>query len=67
MNQELKLSLEVAELDVVMNALARQPWGDVNAVIQKLLGQANNQPGPPAPPAPPAPPETAAHKRRTRR
>lgn len=42
--QNLKLTLDAAELDIVIDVLGKQPWYKVNGVIQKLYTQANNQP-----------------------
>lgn len=40
----IKLVLTPQELDYVIQVLQTQPWGTVNALIQNLFAQANNQP-----------------------
>jgi len=59
MAQPARFSLDLAaqEVDVVLNALAARPWGEVNALMNSVLGQvqAQQQPAPA-----PAQPEAAA-------
>lgn len=42
------LDLAAQEVDVVLNALAARPWGEVNALMNSVLGQvqAQQQPTP---------------------
>lgn len=37
------LKLQSNELDYVFSVLQQRPWGEVNALIQKLLEQANDK------------------------
>lgn len=47
------LDLAAQEVDVVLNALAARPWGEVNALMNSVLGQvqAQQQPAPAAAPS----------------
>lgn len=47
------LDLAAQEVDVVLNALAARPWGEVNALMNSVLGQvqAQQQPAPAAVPS----------------
>lgn len=44
MPESIKLQLKPQELDYLMQVLQQRPWGEVNALIQNLVQQANNQP-----------------------
>lgn len=43
MNNEVKITVTVAELDYIMNALSLCPFREVNGFIAKLVNQANSQ------------------------
>ena len=60
----MKIDFEDKELDLLVNALAAQPWQAVNGLIQKIVAQANEAKN--APPAEvvkrrPGRPPKAAH------
>lgn len=58
----LMLNVTVADAQQILNALAAEPWKDVNGLMQKLIAQVNQQtaPKPPTPPAPTPKPESKA-------
>lgn len=47
----IQISLKAAEWNLVLNALAHRPYGEVAEVVAKIAAQANPQPAPPAPAA----------------
>ncbi len=47
-SQKIKLELELAELNQVLDALGRQPYASVYMLIEKLHAQAKPQVVPPA-------------------
>jgi hypothetical protein len=49
MDKSVTIELPVAELNVVMMALANRPFGEVAELITKIRQQAENQLAPPAP------------------
>ncbi len=49
--QEIVLKVDRLEAQTLINALSEHPWKDVNPLMQKLIGQANEQLMPPKPAA----------------
>lgn len=41
MPESINLSLKPQELDYLMQVLQQRPWGEVNALIQNIVAQAN--------------------------
>lgn len=41
MPESINLSLKPQELDYIMQVLQQRPWGEVNALIQNIVAQAN--------------------------
>ena len=41
--EPILLSLNVSEVNIILNALFKQPYADVNVLVQKITNQANKQ------------------------
>jgi hypothetical protein len=41
--QQVSLSVTVQEAQYILNSVAAQPWKDANPLMQKLIGQINEQ------------------------